>query len=41
MSSTSGWYRIVYAIDDQEKSVLVVKVGYRKDVYKYTFEKPR
>ena len=24
-----GWYRIIYAVDDQEKSVLVVKVGHR------------
>ncbi len=28
-----GWYRIVYAIDDQEVTIYVVKVGHRKDVY--------
>ncbi|MCA9934818.1 MAG: type II toxin-antitoxin system RelE/ParE family toxin [Ardenticatenaceae bacterium] len=29
-----GWYRIVYAVNDQEITVFVVKVGHRKDVYK-------
>lgn len=28
-----GWYRIVYAVNDQEITVFVVKVGHRKDVY--------
>lgn len=29
-----GWYRIVYAVDDKQRSVLVVKVAHRKDVYR-------
>jgi mRNA interferase RelE/StbE len=29
-----GVYRIIYAVDDEEMSVLVVKVGHRRDVYK-------
>lgn len=29
-----GWYRIIYAVDDQAKSVLVVNVGHRRDVYR-------
>ena len=29
-----GAYRVVYAVDDEERSVLVVKVGHRKDVYR-------
>jgi len=29
-----GVYRIVYAIDDVEIVVVVVKVGHRKDVYR-------
>ncbi len=29
-----GPYRIVYSVDDDEKSVIVVKVGHRKDVYR-------
>ncbi len=29
-----GPYRIVYAVSDSERSVLVVKVGHRKDVYR-------
>ncbi len=28
-----GWYRIVYAVNDQEITIFVVKVGHRKDVY--------
>ena len=28
-----GSYRIIYSIDDTEKTILVVKVGHRKDVY--------
>jgi mRNA interferase RelE/StbE len=29
-----GRYRIVYSIDDFRRSVVVVKVGHRKDVYR-------
>jgi mRNA interferase RelE/StbE len=29
-----GDYRIVYSIDDREKSILIDKVGHRKDVYR-------
>ena len=29
-----GWYRIIYAVDDQAERVLVVKVGHRRDVYR-------
>ena len=29
-----GDYRIVYAVDDQEKTVDIVKIGHRSDVYK-------
>lgn len=29
-----GDYRVVYAIDDQNSSVTVVKIGHRKDVYR-------
>ena len=29
-----GAYRIVYLIDDEEKSVTIVKVGHRRDVYR-------
>jgi mRNA interferase RelE/StbE len=29
-----GQYRVVYAIDDEAKSVLVVKIGHRKEVYR-------
>lgn len=29
-----GAYRIVYAVDDEELIVLVVKIGHRRDVYK-------
>ena len=28
-----GSYRIVYSVHDDESSVLIVKVGHRKDVY--------
>ena len=31
-----GVYRIIYEIKDQELIVIVVKVGYRRDVYKRT-----
>ena len=31
-----GSYRIVYAIDDRERSVVVFTVGHRKDVYRST-----
>lgn len=29
-----GRYRIVYSVDDAESSVLIVKVGHRKEVYR-------
>jgi len=29
-----GVYRIIYAIEDRELSVVVVKVGHRRDVYR-------
>ena len=29
-----GRYRIVYAIQDKERAVTVVKVGHRKDIYR-------
>lgn len=29
-----GSYRIVYAVDDAEASVYVVKLGHRRDVYR-------
>ena len=29
-----GRYRIVYAIQDEERAVTVVKVGHRKDIYR-------
>ena len=29
-----GDYRVVYAIDDEERIVEVVKVGHRRDVYR-------
>ena len=29
-----GVYRIIYAIDNDEMAVLVVKVGHRRDVYR-------
>ena len=29
-----GSYRIVYSVHDYESSVLIVKVGHRKDVYR-------
>ncbi len=29
-----GWYRIVYAAQDEERSGTVVKVGHRKDIYR-------
>ncbi|MHC4953390.1 MAG: type II toxin-antitoxin system RelE family toxin [Planctomycetota bacterium] len=29
-----GWYRVVYAVDDAARVVLVVKVGHRRDVYR-------
>ena len=29
-----GRYRIVYAIQDKERTVTVVKVGHRKDIYR-------
>ncbi len=29
-----GDYRLVYAVDDRERAVRVVKIGHRKDVYR-------
>ena len=29
-----GNYRVVYAIDDDQRIVLVVKIGHRKEVYR-------
>ncbi len=29
-----GDYRVVYSVDDNERVVLVVKVGHRKEVYR-------
>ena len=29
-----GPYRVVYAVDDQARTVLVVKVGHRREVYR-------
>ncbi len=29
-----GDYRIVYVVDDETRTVLVVKVGHRRDVYR-------
>ncbi len=29
-----GDYRVVYAIDDAERQVLIVKVGHRRDAYR-------
>lgn len=30
-----GWYRIVYSIQDDALSVWVVKIGHRKEIYRY------
>jgi mRNA interferase RelE/StbE len=29
-----GRYRVIYAIDDERKTVVVFKVGHRRDVYR-------
>jgi len=29
-----GDYRIVYSVDDQEKTVMIVKIGHRREVYR-------
>ena len=29
-----GWYRIIYSVDDRNQTVLVVKVGHRREVYR-------
>lgn len=29
-----GRYRIVYSVQDEERTVIVVKVGHRKDIYR-------
>ncbi len=29
-----GRYRVVYAVNDRERSVVVFKIGHRKDVYR-------
>ncbi len=40
LSGRSGWrirignYRVIYEIDDQERVVTVLDVGYRRDIYR-------
>lgn len=29
-----GDYRVVYAIDDQSKTILIEKIGHRKEIYR-------
>ncbi|MBI4457140.1 MAG: type II toxin-antitoxin system RelE/ParE family toxin [Acidobacteria bacterium] len=29
-----GAYRVIYGVDDQARTVIVVKVGHRRDVYR-------
>ena len=29
-----GVYRIVYSVDDEEKSITIIKVGHRREVYR-------
>ncbi len=29
-----GDYRIIYSVDDDGKSVLIVKIGHRRDIYR-------
>lgn len=29
-----GAYRVVYSVEDERRTVLVVKIGHRKDVYR-------
>ena len=29
-----GAYRVVYGVDDQSRTVVIVKVGHRRDVYR-------
>ena len=29
-----GAYRVVYSIEDERRTVLVVKIGHRKDIYR-------
>ena len=29
-----GSFRIIYAVDDDEQQILIVKVGHRRDVYR-------
>ena len=29
-----GWFRIVYAIEDANTTVIIVKVGHRREVYR-------
>jgi len=33
-----GVYRVIYAIEDRDLIVLVVKVGHRRDVYRRLFD---
>jgi mRNA interferase RelE/StbE len=28
-----GWYRLLYSVDDDAKSVLIVKIAHRREVY--------
>jgi mRNA interferase RelE/StbE len=30
-----GDYRVLYSVDDESRSVTVVKIGHRKDVYRH------
>lgn len=30
-----GVYRIVYSVDDRKRTILIVKVGHRREVYRY------
>lgn len=40
LSGREGWrlkigrYRVIYEIDDEEKSIIILDVGHRKDVYR-------
>jgi mRNA interferase RelE/StbE len=36
-----GDYRIMYSIDDTERTVRIIKVGHRRDVYRVSEEKEK